>query len=220
MNKPGGGGGFFRVLRLFPVFFRLDNSAESAYSIIKNTREVIKLSAGEARRKSMATLLKMSDTPIPGQLLAEKFGVSRQIIVRDISALRDGGLPVVSTNRGYFVETKECRSRTVKVRHTDEETGDELMTVVELGGTVVDVFVKHRVYGELRAPLHVSTRLDVARFLEDIRSGKSTPLKNITSGYHYHTIEAESEAVLDAITEALRKKKYMAERLYYEEKDD
>lgn len=168
----------------------------------------------------MASLLKMSGAPVPGQTLAEKFGVSRQIIVRDISILRESGLPVVSTNRGYFVENRERCRRTVKVRHTDEETGDELLTVVALGGTVVDVFVKHRVYGELRAPLNISTRLDVVRFLEDIRSGKSTPLKNITSGYHYHTVEAESDAVLEEIVAALQKKKYLAERLYYEEKED
>lgn len=178
------------------------------------------MSAGDERRKAMAGLLKASTAPISGQALSEKFGVSRQIVVRDISVLREGGLAVISTNRGYLVECKEHRSRTVKVRHTDEETRDELLTVVELGGTVVDVFVKHRVYGELRAPLHISTRLDVQRFLDDIESGKSTPLKNITSGYHYHTIEAESEEVLDKITEALYEKKYVAERLYYEEKDE
>ena len=168
----------------------------------------------------MAGLLKMSEVPVSGQVLSEKFGVSRQIIVRDIAALRESGLAVISTNRGYLVERRECCRRTLKVRHTDEEPRDELLTVVELGGTVVDVFVKHRVYGELRAPLNISTRLDVQRFLEDIQSGKSTPLKNITSGYHYHTVEAESEAALEAIAQALRLKKYMAERLYYEEKDD
>lgn len=168
----------------------------------------------------MASLLKASAVPLPGQLLAQKFGISRQIVVRDIAALRNAGLAVVSTNRGYYVENRSHSRRTIKVRHTDAETRDELLTVVTLGGTVVDVFVKHRVYGELRAPLHISTPLDVDRFLEDLQSGKSAPLKNITAGYHYHTIEAETDAALDRIEDALREKKYLAERLYYEEKDE
>ena len=32
----------------------------------------------------------------------------------------------------------------------------------------------------------------------------STPLKRITSDYHYHTVSADSEAVLDGIEESLR----------------
>lgn len=177
------------------------------------------MSAGEQRRKEMAALLKMSEFPISGQKLAEKFGVSRQIIVRDIATLKVQGLDVLSTNRGYYVESRQRYSRVVKVRHTDEETRDELLTVVNLGGVVVDVFVKHRVYGKLCAPLHIATQLDVQRFLDDLKSGKSTPLKNVTASYHYHTIEAATEETLDAIVEALRKKKFLADRLYYEEKD-
>lgn len=177
------------------------------------------MSAGEQRRKEMTALLKMSEFPISGQKLAEKFGVSRQIIVRDIATLKAQGLDVLSTNRGYYVESRQRYSRVVKVRHTDEETRDELLTVVNLGGVVVDVFVKHRVYGKLCAPLHIATQLDVQRFLDDLKSGKSTPLKNVTASYHYHTIEAATEETLDAIVEALRKKKFLADRLYYEEKD-
>ena len=177
------------------------------------------MSAGEQRRKEMAALLKMSEFPISGQKLAEKFGVSRQIIVRDIATLKVQGLDVLSTNRGYYVESRQRYSRVVKVRHTDEETRDELLTVVNLGGVVVDVFVKHRVYGKLCAPLHIATQLDVQRFLDDLKSGKSTPLKNVTASYHYHTIEAATEETLDAMVEALRKKKFLADRLYYEEKD-
>ena len=46
-------------------------------------------------------------------------------------------------------------------------------------------------------------------FLEDIRSGKSSPLMNITSNYHYHEVEAESEEVLEQIGEELRRKGYL-----------
>ena len=37
------------------------------------------------------------------------------------------------------------------------------------------------------------THLDVYKRQEEIRTGKSSLLKNVTSGYHYHTICAESE---------------------------
>ena len=63
-------------------------------------------------------------------MLSEKFGVSRQIIVRDIAALRESGLAVISTNRGYLVERRECCRRTLKVRHTDEETMDIVQQVL------------------------------------------------------------------------------------------
>ena len=48
-------------------------------------------------------------------------------------------------------------------------------------------------------------------FVEDIKRGKSSPLKNITSNYHYHLIEADSEETLDLIEEALRQKKFLVE---------
>ena len=75
---------------------------------------------------------------------------------------------------------------------------------MDWGGKVEDVFVDHEVYGELRAPLNISSRMQVRKFLEEIRSGKSRPLKNITSGYHCHTVWADSEEVLDRIQESLK----------------
>ena len=50
--------------------------------------------------------------------------------------------------------------------------------------------VNHRVYGHLEAELNITSRRTALRFLDDIKSGKSSPLKNITSNYHYHTVEA------------------------------
>ena len=35
--------------------------------------------------------------------------------------------------------------------------------------------------------------------------------QNLTSGYHYHTILADSEETLDAIEEELRKKGYLVQ---------
>ena len=47
--------------------------------------------------------------------------------------------------------------------------------------------------------------------MEDIRSGKSSPLKNITSNYHYHKVEADNEETLDMIEDMLRRKGYLIE---------
>ena len=51
----------------------------------------------------------------------------------------------------------------------------------------------------------------VAEFLQDIQNGKSSPLKNITSDYHYHTVEADSEKTLDMIEDMLREKGFLVE---------
>jgi len=95
------------------------------------------------------------------------------------------------------------------VRHTSGQTEDELNLIVDLGGTVADVFVWHRVYGKVEARLNISSRFHVKQFLEGIRSGKSKELMNITDGYHYHTVRAESENVLEQIEEALTDKGYL-----------
>ena len=102
-------------------------------------------------------------------------------------------------------------TRVFKVNHTDEQLEDELCTIVDLGGNVVDVAVHHRIYGHLEAPLGLNSRKKVKEFIEDIKSGKSSPLKNITSNYHYHTIEAENEETLDSIETMLRAKHYLVE---------
>lgn len=55
--------------------------------------------------------------------------------------------------------------------------------------------------------------------MEEISTGKSSLLKNVTSGYHYHTIDAESEEILDAIQEELQQKGFLAKLQDYEPVD-
>ena len=52
----------------------------------------------------------------------------------------------------------------------------------------------------------IKSRRDIRAYMEEISTGKSSLLKNVTSGYHYHTIDAESEEILDAIQEELQQK--------------
>lgn len=161
------------------------------------------------RRKEIVNLLLSERSPISGGELSKRFGVSRQIIVQDILLLKAAGFEILSTHHGYVIHQTPLAERVFKVRHTTEQTEDELNLIVDLGGTVVDVFVWHKVYGKVEAKLNIFSRLHVRQFIEGVRSGKSTELMNITGGYHYHTIRAESEEILDQIGKALDDRKYI-----------
>lgn len=160
------------------------------------------------RRKEIIAFLLSEQKPVSGGVLSEKFGVSRQIIVQDISLLKASGYEILSTHHGYIVQQTPLAERVFKVRHTTEQTEDELSCIVELGGTVVGVFVWHKVYGKMEAKLNIFSPMHIKQFIEGVRSGKSIELMNITGGYHYHTVRAESEAVLDKIGAALDERKY------------
>lgn len=166
---------------------------------------------GSERREKIISIIENSESPVPGRELASLCGVSRQVIVQDMALIRTSGRPVLSTSRGYVINEAPEVSRVFKVRHTDEQIEDELSCIVDLGGRVCSVMVNHRVYGRVEAPLKISSRRKIREFMTDIAMGKSSPLKNITSDYHYHTIEAESEEVLDLIEEQLREKGYLVE---------
>ncbi len=161
------------------------------------------------RRKSIVNLLLSSAEAISGGKLSAEFGVSRQIIVKDIAVLKGSGYDIISTHNGYIIQKSPLKERVFKVYHTTEQTEDELSTIVNLGGTVVDVFVWHKVYGKMTAPLNIFSNMHIKQFIEGIRSGKSTELMTVTGGYHYHTVRAESEQVLNEIERALKAQKYI-----------
>ncbi len=141
--------------------------------------------------------------PVSGGELSELLHASRQIIVQDIAILRAAGYDIISTNRGYIIQSSPQCERVFKLRHTSAETEDELSLIVELGGCIVDVFVWHKVYGRIEAKMNIFSERGVEQFMDGIKSGKSSELMHITSGYHYHTVRADSEEVLDKIGEAL-----------------
>ena len=166
---------------------------------------------GSDRRSAIVEHIRNSEIPVSGKTLAAVFDVSRQVIVQDIALIRAAGYDIISTNRGYIINEPYSAKRVFKVRHTDEELEEELNAIVDLGGKVCNVIVNHRVYGRLEAELNITSRRKVAEFIADIKNGKSSPLKNITSDYHYHTVEADSEDTLDLIGEMLRKKGFLIE---------
>ena len=167
---------------------------------------------GSERREAIVSRIENSEAPVSGTALAASFGVSRQVIVQDIALIRAAGYEILSTNRGYILNRSAVVSRTFKVRHTDEQLEEELYSIVDLGGCVKNVMVNHKVYGHMEAPLNITSRRKAAEFIADIRRGKSSPLKNITSGYHYHVIEADSEETLDLIADMLEKKGFLVKK--------
>ena len=96
----------------------------------------------DERRKAIADVLHAADAPVSASALAEKFSVSRQIIVGDIALLRSSGEEILATPRGY-VTPKEARGivRRVAVKHMPQEMEAELNAIVDNGCTVIDVIV-------------------------------------------------------------------------------
>lgn len=167
---------------------------------------------GETRRREMTALLRESSRPISGSELARAFGVSRQVIVQDIALLRATDKNILSTNKGYILYHPDNGvghiKRTMAVQHTDEQMQDELYLIVDNGGYVLDVVVEHEIYGQITADLILKNRRDVNEFINRMSRIKDRPLKELTGGIHFHTVEAESEEILDRIEEQLKQNGY------------
>ena len=118
--------------------------------------------SGKERREEILQRITNSKTPVSGAALAKSCEVSRQVIVQDIALIRAAGYDVIATNRGYICSSPVRETRVFEVNHTDEQMQDELNTIVDFGGVVLDVIVRHEVYGELRAELNISSRNKVA----------------------------------------------------------
>lgn len=88
---------------------------------------------------------------------------------------------------------------------------DELYTIVDYGGKVLDAVVEHDIYGQITVDLMLCNRMDVDEFMERIRKSKSQPLNVLTGGKHWHTVEADTEPMLQVIGEKLREKGYLQE---------
>ena len=141
------------------------------------------------RRQQIARLLSASQAPISATTLSQELGVSRQIIVGDIALLRAAGQEITATARGYVIPAQNGLLRRIACIHSAEETRDELDAMVDCGCTVVDVIVEHPVYGQLTAPLHLSSRLDVDQFMK--RMDGAAPLSQLTGGAVHQGVAAE-----------------------------
>lgn len=166
---------------------------------------------GEARREQLLQMLRDSTAPIPGSALARSLGVSRQVIVQDIALLRAVNKDILATTKGYVLysqQTEACH-RIYRVNHSDDAIADELNTIVDNGGKVLDVIIEHEIYGQITANLILENRRDVTEFCDRLKHSNAKPLNIIAGGTHYHTVEARSEVMLDNIECALRENGYL-----------
>ena len=168
------------------------------------------------RHNAILEMLMKTDHPLSGSYLAKEFGVSRQIIVQDMNQLKASGHAILSTARGYILDPTHTIEKVFKVHHSVDDTQKELNLIVDLGATVKDVFIYHKVYGEIHAKLGITSRKDASDFCTDINSGKSSPLMTATGGYHYHTIAAKDEKTLLLVENALKDNHFLAELTDYE----
>lgn len=60
----------------------------------------------EERLHRIEMMLKSAQEPMSGAALAEELSVSRQAIVQDMAILRNRGLSIRSTPRGYLFERR------------------------------------------------------------------------------------------------------------------
>ena len=159
----------------------------------------------DERRKAIADVLRAADAPVSASALAEKFSVSRQIIVGDIALLRSSGEEILATPRGY-VTPKEARGivRRVAVKHTPQEMEAELNAIVDNGCTVIDVIVDHPIYGQLTGQLQISSRYDVEQFLARVQAHDAAPLSMLTGGIHLHTLRCPDAAACERACAALK----------------
>ncbi|TKI72045.1 transcription repressor NadR [Lysinibacillus mangiferihumi] len=168
---------------------------------------------GEERRLQLLELLKKSNTPITGTDFAKFANVSRQVIVNDMTLLKARNEPIIATSQGYIYMHQEQLSqtveRTIPCFHTPEDAKDELLTIVDCGGTVKNVIVEHPIYGEITASLMVSNRHDVDKFVQRVDDTQANYLSALTGGTHLHVISAPSMEILDLIEQSLQKKGYL-----------
>lgn len=153
----------------------------------------------EERRKNILEILGKSSRAISGSELAGMFEVSRQVIVQDVAILKSQNNEIVSTNRGYKILQEALCQRVFKVSHSNEQIEEELTNIVDIGGRVHDVFIWHKAYGKIQVDLDIKSRRDIKKLLHEFETGISKPLNILTDGYHYHTISADSEEILDEV---------------------
>jgi len=155
--------------------------------------------------------LENSSQPIVARQLAEKFDVSRQVIVGDVARLRASGEEIISTPRGYLLNKPLSNqvSKKIVCKHTIKETVDEINTIVEAGGQLLDVAIEHPVYGDLTGALNIFNQEDADQFNQKVLKRETTLLSELTDGVHVHTIAAETMEQLEIVEAKLEEKGYL-----------
>ena len=98
-----------------------------------------------------------------------------------------------------------------------EGTRNSSWVLMDYGDMIVHVFdEENRLFYDLERIWRDGKELDISEFLDELKKGHSTLLKNITSEYHYHTVSAPSAERLDFIQTELQKRGFLAKLKDYE----
>lgn len=159
------------------------------------------------RREEIIKMLIESNKAIKGTELASLFGVTRQIIVKDIAILRAEGNTIIATPDGYIYNKNTNKVKSIiAVNHNKNEVIDELKIVVKYGGIIEDVIIEHPLYGEIRGNLMIKNLNDLNKFEIEFENKSIKPLSDLTDGIHLHTIVADDEENIKLIKRELKEK--------------
>jgi len=164
------------------------------------------------RREYILKDLQVATNPTSATTLAKRYNVSRQIIVGDIAILKASQHPIVASVKGYVYVNKEndC-NYTIACKHKEEDTRDELYTIVDYGAIVENVIVDHPLYGELIGKLEINSRYDVDLFIEQMKLHNAKNLSEMNEGVHLHTIKCSNKEMFERIKDKLRESGYLYE---------
>lgn len=165
----------------------------------------------DERRNNIVEMLIREKKAIKGTTLAEKFNVTRQIIVKDIAILRAKGNNIIATPDGYMInDDSSSRVKSIiAVNHNDNDMIKELEIVVKYGGIIEDVIVEHPLYGEIRGVLMIKNLNDLNKYKNSLDEVNAKPLSVLTNGVHLHTISADCIENMDLIKTELKEEGFI-----------
>lgn len=165
----------------------------------------------DERRNNIVEMLIREKKAIKGTTLAEKFNVTRQIIVKDIAILRAKGNNIIATPDGYMInDDNSSRVKSIiAVNHNDNDKIKELEIVVKYGGIIEDVIVEHPLYGEIRGVLMIKNLNDLNKYKNSLDEVNAKPLSVLTNGVHLHTISADCIENMDLIKAELKEEGFI-----------
>lgn len=159
------------------------------------------------RRQKIKELLEIA--PIKGAELAQRFSVTRQVIVKDISILKAEGLEIISTSSGYILNSNVGVRKVVAVNHGEDQIRDELEIIIKYGGVIEDITIDHPLYGEVTGKIMIKTLHDIDVFMEKMDRLNMTVLSKASGGVHLHTIYTDNKESMDRIINELSNSGYL-----------